>query len=320
MSLHNDVIFIKQDFNDVDHLLEVAPDWNLKFRQLDSGLFKGELQHVSIGDLHLGLSKFNRKFDQEGLTPNRYRTIALLSSREQELIWRGKRVSGKNIMVFPESGEVDALSFPGFKVYTIAISNATINEYLITEGLNNQALFENPDGIITPNIQALNMIRSQLEYFYRVVNEHPESVNSRAFYHIFSKEIPAMVLNSIWGGRALFSSHSPDFRKRILQKALDYIRSCKEEMPSVLELCLIAGASQRTIEYAFKEKYGFGPKEYMKKQSLNHVHSALKLADPRKVTIKQLAGKFGFWHMGQFSADYKKLFCELPSETLKRNR
>ena len=35
-------------------------------------------------------------------------------------------------------------------------------------------------------------------------------------------------------------------------------------------------------------------------------------------TITDIAKRWGFWHMGQFAADYKKQFGELPSETVKR--
>ena len=36
-----------------------------------------------------------------------------------------------------------------------------------------------------------------------------------------------------------------------------------------------------------------------------------------KRTVSEIARQHGFWHMGQFSADYKKIFTELPSKTLK---
>ena len=35
--------------------------------------------------------------------------------------------------------------------------------------------------------------------------------------------------------------------------------------------------------------------------------------------ILNIANDWGFWHMGQFAADYKSLFGELPSETLHSN-
>jgi AraC family transcriptional regulator, ethanolamine operon transcriptional activator len=37
-------------------------------------------------------------------------------------------------------------------------------------------------------------------------------------------------------------------------------------------------------------------------------------------TVQDVAARWGFWHLGQFSLDYKKHFFELPSETLSRAR
>jgi AraC family ethanolamine operon transcriptional activator len=34
-------------------------------------------------------------------------------------------------------------------------------------------------------------------------------------------------------------------------------------------------------------------------------------------TVQDVAAAWGFWHMGQFSADYRRLFCEHPSEALR---
>jgi AraC family ethanolamine operon transcriptional activator len=32
--------------------------------------------------------------------------------------------------------------------------------------------------------------------------------------------------------------------------------------------------------------------------------------------IADVANRWGFWHMGQFAADYRRQFGELPSETV----
>ncbi|MEO1130540.1 MAG: helix-turn-helix domain-containing protein, partial [Planctomycetota bacterium] len=34
------------------------------------------------------------------------------------------------------------------------------------------------------------------------------------------------------------------------------------------------------------------------------------------VRIADVAGAHGFWHMGQFAADYRRMFGERPSETV----
>jgi AraC family ethanolamine operon transcriptional activator len=36
--------------------------------------------------------------------------------------------------------------------------------------------------------------------------------------------------------------------------------------------------------------------------------------------VGQVAGDWGFYHLGQFSRDYRRLFGESPSATLARHR
>jgi AraC family ethanolamine operon transcriptional activator len=52
---------------------------------------------------------------------------------------------------------------------------------------------------------------------------------------------------------------------------------------------------------------------------LAQVHQELRNFDAQDYdSIIELAGIHGFWHMGQFAADYRRIYGELPSDTLKR--
>lgn len=57
------------------------------------------------------------------------------------------------------------------------------------------------------------------------------------------------------------------------------------------------------------------PKEYLKARKMQMVRSDLLSGNAESVT--DTATRWGFWHMSQFAADYKKAFGELPSETMK---
>ncbi|MGK7938928.1 MAG: helix-turn-helix domain-containing protein [Crocosphaera sp.] len=54
-------------------------------------------------------------------------------------------------------------------------------------------------------------------------------------------------------------------------------------------------------------------------QRLNGIRRALLLADPKINTVKNIAYNWGFWHLGHFSVDYKKMFGETPAQTLRLN-
>jgi AraC family ethanolamine operon transcriptional activator len=111
----------------------------------------------------------------------------------------------------------------------------------------------------------------------------------------------------------------PELRTRqlALKKAVDFINASPEIVIAVNDLCRITGVSERTLQYAFKEHFGISPKRYLINVRLNAVRRALKRAVEGEVTITGIAHRFGFWHMGQFATDYRKLFGESPSKTLK---
>jgi transcriptional regulator GlxA family with amidase domain len=82
----------------------------------------------------------------------------------------------------------------------------------------------------------------------------------------------------------------------------------------------------RTLERAFKEHFGIGPKAYLIRRRLSGARDAL-VRDDGPTAIVDVANEWGFWHMGQFAKDYRALFGELyralfgelPSETLGRH-
>ena len=88
---------------------------------------------------------------------------------------------------------------------------------------------------------------------------------------------------------------------------------------TVAALCRIAGASERTLHYAFVERYGLPPARFMKACRLNGARSDFSRIDSQTVKISDVANKWGFWHLGQFAKDYRLWFGELPSETFRRN-
>jgi len=85
----------------------------------------------------------------------------------------------------------------------------------------------------------------------------------------------------------------------------------------VVDIARHLQVSERTLLYAFKNRFNMSTKAYINTLRLNHVHHALykQLGDK---PVASIARESGFWHMGQFFKDYKRFFGVLPSETLKK--
>ena len=111
------------------------------------------------------------------------------------------------------------------------------------------------------------------------------------------------------------------------QRRYDLIRRAEREALRVSgeprrlpQLAEAAGASPRLLEYAYRDLYGMGAMQFLRLLRLNEVRRALLRAGGRDITITSVAFDWGFFHLGDFSAAYKRLFGESPSSTLKRGR
>ena len=127
------------------------------------------------------------------------------------------------------------------------------------------------------------------------------------------RRVVAVIAQSTGGDRTeCGSSH----RERLVRRADDYMRAGLGEPLSLLDLCRELGVSERTLHYAFQEVHGLSPMAYFKAVRLNAARQELKAATPGTVTVREIAQRWGFWHTGEFAAAYRRLFGELPSQTL----
>ena len=75
---------------------------------------------------------------------------------------------------------------------------------------------------------------------------------------------------------------------------------------------------ERSLQRGFRELMGVSPKEYLLARRLSGVHRTLRHAHPARTRVADVANEWGFWHMGQLAADYRRHFGQKPSETLRR--
>jgi AraC family ethanolamine operon transcriptional activator len=109
-------------------------------------------------------------------------------------------------------------------------------------------------------------------------------------------------------------------RMEIIDRAMALMEARRGEPVLVGELAAAAKVSERTLRTAFNEYFGTGPVHYLQLRQLHHVHRGLATADPDAVSVTEVLTQNGVWQWGRFAAHYRKLFGELPSETLRTKR
>ena len=86
------------------------------------------------------------------------------------------------------------------------------------------------------------------------------------------------------------------------------------------EVCAAIGVSQRSLLYCCQDFLGMPPKRYFFLRRMHMVRRVLLGSDRHTTTITAVATRHGFWEFGRFAVQYRMLFDEMPSETLRRSK
>lgn len=104
---------------------------------------------------------------------------------------------------------------------------------------------------------------------------------------------------------------------RHVRRALDYIEHNLREEIAMEQVIEASAVSARALYTGFERFVGTPPQLYIRNRRLDGVRADLMLASA-PTTVSELALEWGFTHFGRFSAEYRRRFDELPSETLRR--
>ncbi len=315
LSIQPERYLIDLKFNDFEDFIDTVHNWNLEFRQLDQGQFQGDLFQAGVGAVHFGYTELNRHLDQYGGCPKGMRTLVVPATADQNFRSRGQEITGNKIAIFPKSGELDGVSISGFKVFTISIPeellmtvSRVVNEASLKNLMNGVEVVE-----VTDN--AMFLLRDYLGHLHQELSSDPSLLHMPGFSIELGSEFPQRLLTALASSQDVSTSTSSRRRDQALKKSLVYIEEFNNKPLKVIDLCKATGVSVRTLRYAFVEHFGISPKAYLLRHRLNKIRNVLRSANPSSTKISDIASEWGFWHMGQFAADYRNLFGELPSTT-----
>jgi AraC-like DNA-binding protein len=124
----------------------------------------------------------------------------------------------------------------------------------------------------------------------------------------------------------LFEDRPAGEQSRSESRRVSAVRRCEQHVRSNIDgnltlndLCRISGLRLRSLINAFQAVTGMSPMAYLKRQRLSGVRQTLLASEHTETRIIDVAANWGFWHMGHFTADYRKMFGETPSETLRKS-
>jgi AraC family ethanolamine operon transcriptional activator len=235
----------------------------------------------------------------------------------------GLRVGADLMLAAAPDAEASFVADPGYQSITFMLPPDEIHAHLTARRRDSE--FHVPRGV-----EALQVDRDNARKLFAwgkrlsdTAARQPalfnERVTERNAAHV---ELVELLLGVLGGAHDFEPSHSDRTRQAqtfIVKIAEEFALSQSDDHLYVSDLCRVAGVSERTLEYAFKEVMGLTPVTYLIRLRLHRVRRALLAATQGSTTVSTEALNWGFWHFGEFSRAYKDCFGELPSDTLRRH-
>lgn len=104
----------------------------------------------------------------------------------------------------------------------------------------------------------------------------------------------------------------------IAQRAENFMRLNLRRYIYMHEICDAAGVSERALRYAFEDLFGTSPNRYLSMLRLCAACRGLSMADSSRKSVKAVALSCGLWDLSRFADNYRRVFGELPRDTLMR--
>ncbi|WP_454740154.1 helix-turn-helix domain-containing protein [Cupriavidus necator] len=304
---------------DIDAHTEQLIDWNLHYDQLDRGRFDGNFTDIRWPGLQVFVETTTRQVRQRGHLGQNTLGVATLLSGDDAIRINGKR-GGTGSLIAVHSAELDVCT----------PANCTLAGLVIDADLVRSAASSMPelsrvlDAGSLPDIKApqtsLPSFRNMLMSVVELAIDRPATFHDPVVQRDIRDGLILHLVQAMADAERSEEVHGAYAQKRLVDRACELMLANPEEPPTLLEVCNRIGASARKLGYCFQDVLGMSPARYVKAVRLNAVRRELRSVRDPFISIYDVAARWGFWHFGHFSADYKRQFAELPSDTLRRAR
>jgi AraC-like DNA-binding protein len=272
--------------------------------------------------IFIGLNHVNMQRGRENLARTAHvqcvrAGIAFLAEPGPPMFWNGMEIGNEDIVVFGPHVHCHRLS--GASEWgTLSLAIEDMDNYfgLLT---NECALPQGGARVIVPASDAI----SRLRWLHRV-SAHmalyvPDTIgNSEMADRIEQSalEVLASCLSHATAHGQKYGGHRQ--HQDIINRFRTVLADNADIALHIPEISKLVGVSSRTLRLASQEILGVSPLQYLLLRRMHMARLALRNADPADARVTEIATEHGFWELGRFAVQYRSLFGETPSDTLRR--
>jgi len=301
----------------VDQLAQSISGWDQVYDQTSPGRFHGALTELMLGQAQLFIESSSHALVQTCKTWAGATWFGVPVQDRPGVRVDGAPVASDMLALHSGLGDFqlttpDDFSFLGLVVQTDWLRRYAAQEHtVLPDHLLTQRVVQVPDA-------HLAVFRRWLCQLLANQPRQLESLTAQGQQHLLDEVVSALLQLLIQGETGPRDNVSAQHARRTLRRVRDYLQAHTDRCVTVHELCEQLGASPRALQDCFRKYVGLSPKAYLKALKLNEARRELRRSDSALASVSDVAVRYGFWHLSQFAADYRWLFAELPSETLRK--
>lgn len=287
-------------------------------RQLSLKAFQGDLLLIESEAISLSFTRTTSPLHVVGAKGDGCIEFSfILQPGQQDFLAHELAIPQSTLFGFDPTREVDLIVPANSVICVTQIQQDVFYAYAELMQRNDlNANFLKTNFVTIPDM--VNGVQAYLRSLYTTALNHPDHFTADRSLDTLDDFIP-LLIDSI--PPASTPSDLPlrsPRRFELVKQADEYMRTHLETPISLMALCKALHTSERPLNYGFHEVFGVSPMAYLKSLRLQAVRTQLQLVDPTTTEIAEVANRFGFQSLGHFSRDYRMMFGELPSETLRQ--
>lgn len=306
---------------DADNHAASLQHWKQEYEQLSNGMFSGSLDEVWFGNVQLFREKTNQVLHQTGLPWEGSRTIGVSLDATGDGLFSGTMLGRGSLFTLGGGESLDFLTPRQLDIIAVSADAAELREFSCAIWDMDIETKLTAPGVLKHSAEAAHCLSEFLELLLSNIKSAPNMLNYPQIRKIIEQEIFNNLVIATSGATSCDHSVFATSRKSVVDKAKAYVLEHHDDPVTIPDLCLALSVSRRTLQYSFESVLDINPVAYLRAIRLNRVRRAIKAdAGVAHTTVADIAARWGFWHSSKFSANYKAMFGELPSETLRKNR
>lgn len=300
--------------NSVEEMgLAVKDFFDLEAQQLETGEFRCPIEFITAGGALLYREHYPLRTHVRGeVLQNRFGFA--IPEEGPSLRFDGQEMDQCRLASAMTGEEMDVYAGGGLKQFVVLLDRARLLGLAAESGLPaaaQQAI--EPGRAVMPLIakpQAVAALRSRIQHLLRAATAGELQAGPDAFEDwIYAEALSIIDVSDAPLGRPPAAA--------LVRRAIDIVED-QQGVLRVAELCRLLKVSPGTLQNAFRSFTGLTPNEFFRMRQLNRARRMLLEADPGDAKVTTIATQLGFTELGRFSVRYRRLFGELPSETLRR--